>query len=532
MNPRPIASVLTRLVWLSLLPLLLLALGLAAYHVHSEQLVMRAAAERRLGNYLAQIDGFLEARILALKILADSPLADDPTRWPDLYAEAQAFQASFGSHVVFADAERQMRFNTRVPFGTTLPRLPEARQGRSAAPVALATGKVAVGDIALGPVVNEPLVAMVVPGLRAGQVRHLMLVTTTTRELQRRVDAIPMAAGWALTVTDSAGGLIARQAPAGFDPARDVDPNWRFEAKSSLSPWGITVEIPRAVVRQPMQDSITAMLLAILLATAAGLLGGHRVARRIERQTAALADVGPDTPVPDIAEMAVVRARLLASLAALRERDHKLSAIIDYSPSALSLKTPDGKYALANPNLQNIHHLSEAELVGKTDFDLYPQATALAFQASEQLVLRTGERHAIEETVPVDGVPRTFMSHLFPVRDDQGRIEFVCRISLDITDRKAAEQALSASQAAALAEQRHAHQEALGLMAEAVAARQQAEALSLTLIDQLAELRRWQQAMLGREGRILAVKKEVNDLLAAQGQAPRYASADDEAQGK
>jgi PAS domain S-box-containing protein len=47
-------------------------------------------------------------------------------------------------------------------------------------------------------------------------------------------------------------------------------------------------------------------------------------------------------------------------------------------------------------------------------------------------------------------------------------------------------------------------------------------------LEQLDELRRWQQATLGREDRILTIKKEVNQLLAAQGQPPRYPSVQDE----
>jgi hypothetical protein len=41
---------------------------------------------------------------------------------------------------------------------------------------------------------------------------------------------------------------------------------------------------------------------------------------------------------------------------------------------------------------------------------------------------------------------------------------------------------------------------------------------------QLDELHRWQQAMLGREGRIISIKQEVNELLVKAGQPPRYAS--------
>jgi PAS domain S-box-containing protein len=41
------------------------------------------------------------------------------------------------------------------------------------------------------------------------------------------------------------------------------------------------------------------------------------------------------------------------------------------------------------------------------------------------------------------------------------------------------------------------------------------------------ELRRWQDVMLGREGRVLELKREVNALLQAHGQPPRYQSVED-----
>ena len=58
---------------------------------------------------------------------------------------------------------------------------------------------------------------------------------------------------------------------------------------------------------------------------------------------------------------------------------------------------------------------------------------------------------------------------------------------------------------------------------EDITARKQAEQ---ALQDQLAELRRWHAAMLGRELRTLEVKREVNTLLAAAGQPARYPSVD------
>jgi len=45
------------------------------------------------------------------------------------------------------------------------------------------------------------------------------------------------------------------------------------------------------------------------------------------------------------------------------------------------------------------------------------------------------------------------------------------------------------------------------------------------MAEQLSELQRWHTVMLDREGRVLELKREVNELLALAGQPPRYESA-------
>jgi hypothetical protein len=59
--------------------------------------------------------------------------------------------------------------------------------------------------------------------------------------------------------------------------------------------------------------------------------------------------------------------------------------------------------------------------------------------------------------------------------------------------------------------------------------RKQAEA---QLNEQLDELRRWHRATLGREMRILDLKREVNELLAQAGQPPCYPSVEDTTDSK
>ncbi len=70
---------------------------------------------------------------------------------------------------------------------------------------------------------------------------------------------------------------------------------------------------------------------------------------------------------------------------------------------------------------------------------------------------------------------------------------------------------------------------------ERLAARKRAEealaAGNAGLAVQLDELRRWNDATLEREERILELKREINDLLASLGQPPRYPSAADDREG-
>ncbi len=133
--------------------------------------------------------------------------------------------------------------------------------------------------------------------------------------------------------------------------------------------------------------------------------------------------------------------------AALLERDFKLSAIVNYSPAVLSLKDIDGHYVLANPNLQRIHHLTEEEILGKTDFDLYPEDIAKSLSKNDSMIMETLERHSIEERLPVEGKTRDFMTTIFPVLNASGAAEFICRISLDITEMKRKNESLQMSEA-------------------------------------------------------------------------------------
>jgi transcriptional regulator with GAF, ATPase, and Fis domain len=73
-------------------------------------------------------------------------------------------------------------------------------------------------------------------------------------------------------------------------------------------------------------------------------------------------------------------------------------------------------------------------------------------------------------------------------------------------------------------------QEAIEALSVALTAALQHRLVEAKAAEQLDELRRWHEALIGREGRVLEVKKEVNELLAQLGQPPRYLSVAEESE--
>jgi PAS domain S-box-containing protein len=314
---------LTRLIWLCVLPLTLLAVYLAVYHVGSLQSQRNQQAADLARNVATAVDRHLKSRIAGLQLLASSPLVDEPNRWPELYQEAQGFLSSFGSHVVFADASMQMRFNTRVPFGAPLPKLPTPK-GHAAAPETLKTGRPSVGDLFLGPIAKEPLVAVVVPVLREDRTRFLLLSTIEAAQFQQRLDQVALPAGWSLTLRDSKKEVVARRSPPGMtavpDRSADASAKGCFVVPSSVTRWTVVIDIPRGIYRAPAMTAAVALAAAILMVTLISVLGGRWAARRLGRAVRSLAQTPPPlSGRPRIVEIEAV-GRMLADAAVAREK--------------------------------------------------------------------------------------------------------------------------------------------------------------------------------------------------------------------
>ena len=127
----------------------------------------------------------------------------------------------------------------------------------------------------------------------------------------------------------------------------------------------------------------------------------------------------------------------------LQQSQVRLRAIIDNAPSVIYLKEPEGRLQLVNQEFETIFGLTSAEVVGKTDRELFPPEIAAAFAVNDRRVVETTRPLQTEEVVlQADGKLHTYLSIKFPICDRPGKVVQIGGIATDITERKQIEHLL------------------------------------------------------------------------------------------
>jgi phosphoserine phosphatase RsbU/P len=118
-----------------------------------------------------------------------------------------------------------------------------------------------------------------------------------------------------------------------------------------------------------------------------------------------------------------------------RNADERLRQVLDNATAVVYVKNAAGHYLLINRQFEELFKVNRSQVVGKTDFDIFPREIAEVFRTNDLQVLSTGEVLKIEEIAPHDDGPHTYLSVKIPLRNPDSRIYAVAGVSTDITDR-------------------------------------------------------------------------------------------------
>ncbi|MGY6217042.1 PAS domain S-box protein [Methylolobus aquaticus] len=133
--------------------------------------------------------------------------------------------------------------------------------------------------------------------------------------------------------------------------------------------------------------------------------------------------------------------------AALHASQELLARIVDSAPSAVFAMDRAHRFTLTNQANLSVCRLRRDELMGHTELEVFPSATAERLWADNEQVMITGQALQLEEElVLADGSHIDAITTKFPLRDAGGAIVGLGGVGTDISERKRAQQALLAAE--------------------------------------------------------------------------------------
>jgi PAS domain S-box-containing protein len=129
--------------------------------------------------------------------------------------------------------------------------------------------------------------------------------------------------------------------------------------------------------------------------------------------------------------------------AALQESAARFKAIIEHSPAIITVVDRNYRVVYVNPSIEHILGVPSSEILGRkwAEIDM-PESVRHASITVAQRVFATGKSVSWEQTLSTPMGVKTLESYIVPEFSEDGNIETLMGITIDITERKQTEKVL------------------------------------------------------------------------------------------
>jgi PAS domain S-box-containing protein len=145
--------------------------------------------------------------------------------------------------------------------------------------------------------------------------------------------------------------------------------------------------------------------------------------------------------VEDITDRKRMEDELRLQIVRLRETETRLQTFFDNSPNLIFLKDRQGRYVYANREFKRALRVTDEQIKGKRDDEVFSPEQAAVFQANDRRVLEVRAPMEFEEIALQEDGQHTSIVHKFPLFNGQGEIYAIGGIVTDITERRKEESA-------------------------------------------------------------------------------------------
>jgi PAS domain S-box-containing protein len=471
------------MVFALLLPMLFFA-GLLFWRFYDSEFTR---IEQRLSNdarQLAQaVDRDLQSQLVILETLATAG-AIGSRDYASLYLSAAKIRDFANVDVLLRDRSGQQLVNSRVPWGTPLPR--DDAEGDDQV---VSTRKPYVSNVITGTVARRPIYFITVPIVENGGVAYFLHLSL---ELQRLVALLDenIDSGQVAGILDSNDLVMART--EGFDERVGKPASKNFVdhlkgaegiwvgvdsqgytirvayAKSKLSGWVVWVGIPEAAIQSDLRWALftlsaLGLVLTIFAVGAAYVLGGRLAGAMgaLATQADALGrgDAVADAVLP-IRELDDVGVQLAAADVHRKELERQLvrtatqeserrfqmliQGVTDY---AIYMLDPQGNVTNWNSGAMRIKGYTESEIVGRHFSCFYtPEDRADGLPARALLTaINEGKYEAEGWRIRKDGSRFWASVVIDRIDDPSGKLVGLAKVTRDISERREAQLRLEAA---------------------------------------------------------------------------------------
>jgi PAS domain S-box-containing protein len=189
--------------------------------------------------------------------------------------------------------------------------------------------------------------------------------------------------------------------------------------------------------------------LAVLVAAAIGQCATvfAELHRRELRQTMMRLDQSQERLGRESDERGRAIAELKQAREELRASEERFELFMKHVPGLVFMRDANGRYMFVNAAAYAFGGIDAQQWIGKTTAELGADTDETdLISDTDRMILETGAPAQIVERVMVGGKPRHFLVTKFPIPDRSGRPAILGGVSIDVTDRMRAEQALKESE--------------------------------------------------------------------------------------
>ena len=125
---------------------------------------------------------------------------------------------------------------------------------------------------------------------------------------------------------------------------------------------------------------------------------------------------------------------------ALRASEAHHRTLLEALPQRIFCKDRNSVYLYCNGNYARDLGIASHEIVGRTDYNFYPEELANKYRSDDQRIMKSGQTEESDERYTQDGREYTVHTAKTPLKDGEGNAVGVLGVFWDITERKRAEE--------------------------------------------------------------------------------------------